>query len=114
VFVGTNKLKHNTTGMLEIRMDLKSNTPYLMFEKNRRGSVHKRMFYTLSDGDVQYDLKRFQNDENAREALAQEKAILEGEDSQFDTLFGLNETLEDENFTLSDIETESVVEEENL
>ena len=91
VFVGTNKLKHNTTGMLEIRMDQKSSSPYLMFEKNRRGSVNKRMFYTLSvEGDVQYDLKRFNNDENAREALATERAILEGEDKSFDVLFGTN------------------------
>jgi DNA-binding SARP family transcriptional activator len=62
-----------------------------MFEKNRRGSVNKRMFYTLSvEGDVQYDLKRFNNDENAREALAQERAILEGEDKSFDDMFGTN------------------------
>jgi hypothetical protein len=91
VFVGSNKLKHNTTGMLEIRMDQKSGSPYMMFEKNRRGSVNKRMFYTLSvEGDVQYDLKRFNNDENAREALATERAILEGEDKSFDDMFGTN------------------------
>ena len=91
IFVGSNKLKHNTTGMLEIRMDQKSSTPYLMFEKNRRGSVNKRMFYNLAaNGDVQYDLKRFNNDENAREALATERAILEGEDKSFDVMFGTN------------------------
>ena len=87
VFVGSNKLKHNTTGMLELRFDSDTGTQYLSFTKNRRGPVHKRMFYTLSvTGDVQYDLRRFTNDENAREALSQERAIMEGEADAFDRL----------------------------
>ena len=114
VFCGSNRLKHNTTGMLEIRMDPKSNTPYLMFEKNRRGSVNKRMFYTLVDENVQYDLKRFQNDENAREALAQEKAILEGEDNQFDILFGTNVLNDDITMGVPNVESELVSDEETL
>lgn len=89
-FVGSNKLKHNTTGMLELRNDADSGTTFMVFTKNRRGSVGKRMFYSLSQsGDVQYDLKRFSNDENARETLAQERTQLETEDSAFDALFGL-------------------------
>lgn len=97
VFVGSNKLKHNTTGMLELRNDQDSGTTYLVFTKNRRGSVGKRMFYSLSaTGDVQYDLKRFANDENAREVLAHERAQLDSEDSAFDTMFGIqnNPTME--------------------
>lgn len=92
VFVGSNKLKHNTTGMLELRNDQDSGTTYMVFTKNRRGSVGKRMFYSLSaTGDVSYDLKRFSNDENAREALAQERAQLESEESAFDALFGTSD-----------------------
>ena len=80
VFVGSNTLKHNTTGMLELR-----------FNKNRRGSVNKRMFYSLSaTGDVEYDLKRFNNDENAREALSHERTLIESEGNAFDSLFGLS------------------------
>ena len=91
IFVGSNKIKHAVTGMLEIRRDQKSGGSYLMFDKNRRGSVNKRMFYNLSkDGDVEYDLRRFNNDEDAREALVQERAILEGEDKSFDDMFGTN------------------------
>ena len=91
-FVGSNKLKHNTTGMLELRNDVDSGTTYLVFTKNRRGSVGKRMFYSLSQtGDVHYDLKRFSNDENARETLAQERAQLENEETAFDALFGIVE-----------------------
>jgi len=54
VFVGSNKLKHNTTGMLELRF-----TPdgkrYSMFTKNRRGEVNKKLYFDLSStGDVTY------------------------------------------------------------
>jgi KaiC/GvpD/RAD55 family RecA-like ATPase len=91
LFVGSNKIKHAVTGMLEIRRDQKSGGSYLMFDKNRRGSVNKRMFYNLSaEGDVEYDLRRFNNDEDARDALVQERAILEGEDKSFDDMFGTN------------------------
>jgi hypothetical protein len=90
VFVGSNKLKHNTTGMMELRLCADSNSPYMVFAKNRRGSVGKRMFYSLSTtGDVHYDVKRFSNDENARETLASERAQLENEEGSFDALFGM-------------------------
>ncbi len=87
VFVGSNKLKHNTTGMLELRFEPDSGTQYMVFTKNRRGTVGKRMFYTLSGtGDVQYDLRRYTNDENAREALSQERTLIESESNAFDRL----------------------------
>ena len=95
VFVGSNKLKHNTTGMLELRFDADSGTQYMTFSKNRRGSVGKRMFYSLSKtGDVEYDMRRFNNDEDAREALSQERALIEEESNAFDKLiFGEEDTL---------------------
>ena len=88
VFVGSNKLKHNTTGMLELRLDQDSGSSYMVFAKNRRGSVGKRMFYSLSaSGDVEYDLKRFSNDEDARVALNHERTLLDHEEGAFDELF---------------------------
>jgi predicted ATP-dependent serine protease len=66
-FVGSNKLKHNLTGMMEIRFD-KTGETFFFFSKNRRGDTHKRMYYSLkSKGDVYYDLSRYENDGNARE-----------------------------------------------
>jgi hypothetical protein len=74
--------------MLELRMDQESGSSYMVFAKNRRGSVGKRMFYSLSaSGDVEYDLKRFSNDEDARTALAHERTLLESEEGAFDALF---------------------------
>jgi hypothetical protein len=78
--------------MLELRLDKDSGSPFLIFTKNRRGQAEKRMFYSLSEtGDVSYDLKRFNNDENAREALSQERALIEGEGNAFDQMFGFGE-----------------------
>jgi predicted ATP-dependent serine protease len=57
VFLGSNKLKHNTTGMMELRFD-KDGSRYVMFTKNRRGEVNVKMQFDLSaTGDVKYDLE---------------------------------------------------------
>lgn len=93
VFVGSNRLKHNTTGMIELRFDQDTASSYLSFSKNRRGSTNKKMYFTLgNDGDVQYDLRRYTNDEDARSALSQERALLESESSAFDELFMVEKT----------------------
>ena len=97
VFVGSNKLKHNTTGMLELRADSEGGSSFMVFSKNRRGSVGKRMFYSLSaSGDVEYDLKRFSNDEDARTALATERNLLESEADAFDALFNIGTSEDNE------------------
>jgi hypothetical protein len=81
--------------MLELRYDQATGSQYMMFNKNRRGPVNKRMFYSLSaTGDVEYDLKRFSNDENAREALSHERTLIESEGNAFDTLFGFDKVNE--------------------
>jgi predicted ATP-dependent serine protease len=91
VFVGSNKLKHNTTGMLELRYDTDSGDSYMIFSKNRRGPVAKKMYFSLSkSGDVEYDLRRFSNDEDARNTLEEERNILSSEESAFDELFAIN------------------------
>ena len=90
VFVGSNKLKHNTTGMLEIRFDSDGMASYLMFTKNRRGEVNRKMYFSLKEsGDVSYDDRRFSIDEDAREIFEAEKSQIEDDDNAFDTLFGL-------------------------
>lgn len=56
VFVGGNRLKHNTTGMLELRFDEGGEKSYMTFTKNRRGCVGARMEFSLKlSGDVKYD-----------------------------------------------------------
>lgn len=63
VQLGTNRLKHAMTGMIELRKDKENGESYIEFTKNRRGLVNVKMYYTLStSGDVRYDLARFDKD----------------------------------------------------
>jgi len=94
-FVGSNKLKHNTTGMMEIRFEA-DGTRYITFTKNRRGDVNKRMFFDLSaTGDVKYDEARYGLDEEAREILKQEKEGMVDEGKTFDNVFNDPQIVED-------------------
>ena len=93
VFVGSNKLKHMTTGMMEIRF-VDENTQderYITFSKNRRGHVGKQMFFDLSaKGDVTYDTERFKKAETLKLLKKKEKEMIKEQGLQFDKLFGLN------------------------
>lgn len=90
VFLGSNKLKHNTTGMMELRFD-KDGTRYAMFTKNRRGEVNIKMQFDLSStGDVKYYLES----EDSEEEVIFPNSVLPLEDSDLarrveiiDTLF---------------------------
>lgn len=92
VFLGSNKLKHNTTGMMELRF-AEDGTRYAMFSKNRRGEVNIKMQFDLSStGDVKYVLEG--NDEERVEESPEPIDALPMEDSDLvrrveilDTLF---------------------------
>ena len=95
IFVGSNKLKHMTTGMMEIRF-VDENTQderYVTFSKNRRGHVGKQMYFDLSAaGNVTYDTERFKKSESLKKLKIAEKAKIKKSGLQFDALFGLDET----------------------
>lgn len=87
-FVGSNKLKHNTTGMLEIRYDDDGVSRYCEFSKNRRGDSNKKMYFNLrSNDDVTYDSARWNLDETTRNALSNEEDRREEESGNFLKLF---------------------------
>jgi predicted ATP-dependent serine protease len=94
-FVGSNKLKHMTTGMMEIRFEDPENVEagrFIFFSKNRRGHVGKKLYFDLSkSGDVQYDWERFQKAEKMEEMRKVEKEKLKEEGEVFDKLFGVGE-----------------------
>ena len=86
-FVGSNKLKHNTTGMMEIRFE-EDGTRYIIFSNNRRGDVLKKLYFDLSkSGDVSYDSTRYDLDEEARKIYQDEVESIEGERGLFDGIF---------------------------
>jgi DNA repair protein RadA/Sms len=92
-FVGSNKLKHNTTGMLEIRFTEEGGQErYLMFTKNRRGDVYKKMYFSLAaEGDVLYHAERFIQEEENRKRLDQEMEELKKDAEAWDKIFATTE-----------------------
>jgi predicted ATP-dependent serine protease len=96
-FVGSNKLKHNTTGMLEIRFDGTSDLAprYLEFSKNRRGGVGKKLYFTLDKAnDVNYLEDKWHMEEENRGRMENELAELAREAEEFDKLLNSADTAE--------------------
>lgn len=94
-FVGSNALKHMTTGMMEIRFvdPHTQEERYVVFSKNRRGHVGKPLFFDLSSsGDVVYDHDRFKKAEELKQLKKAEKEKIKESGKAFDILFGIKET----------------------
>jgi predicted ATP-dependent serine protease len=91
-FVGSNKLKHNTTGMIELRFSSEfSGDRYAKVTKNRRGFKYEKIYFSLDNPlSVEYDAKRLQRDEEIRQRLQREKDLLLSEEERFNQIFGLN------------------------
>jgi predicted ATP-dependent serine protease len=91
-FVGSMKLKHNTTGMMEIRFEDPEEQirPYVVFSKNRRGFVGKRIHYDLSKPEhVEYDHRKYKLSEESKALVDLEQDRINQESDNFDTMFGL-------------------------
>jgi predicted ATP-dependent serine protease len=92
-FVGSNKLKHNTTGMIELRYSSEfSGDRYAKVTKNRRGFKYEKIYFSLDNPiEVEYDQKRLERDEEIRKRLQREKETLLSEEEKFNQLFGITE-----------------------
>ena len=107
-FVGSNKLRHMTSAMLNLRWDGEENTGrrYMEFDKNRVGQVGKKLYFTL-DAGVSFDGDRFLRDKTTDLLVEDERKQLESEGVAFDDIFGLDaESYEDqaeEEITTSEI-----------
>lgn len=96
-FVGSNKLKHMTTAMMQLDWEGAENggRRYMEFSKNRLGQVGKKLYFTLDHG-VQFDEARYARDLFNDALVAEEKKRLAEEDNAFDALFGFNVHTEEE------------------
>ena len=98
-FVGSNKLKHNTTGMIELRYSSEfSGDRYAKVTKNRRGFKYEKIYFSLEGNEsVEYDQKRIDRDVEIKQRLNREKEILLTEEEKFNKIFGIieTETIED-------------------
>lgn len=106
-FVGSNKLKHNTTGMIELRYSTEfSGDRYAKVTKNRRGFKHEKIFFSLDNpNSVEYDVKRLERDEEIRKRLQREKEFLLSEEEKFNKIFGVGGTTDSEDEFDSEVET---------
>jgi len=86
-FLGSNKLKHNTTGMIAIRHDI-SGDRKIQVIKNRRGMQYSELFFRFnSAGKIQYNMEKL--DLQLRSQKLQENKIeLDKEfNEEFDRIF---------------------------
>lgn len=90
-FIGTNRLKHMITAMMELRLDNPKNVysdRYVVFSKHRRGDVGVKLYYSLScTGDVYYDVQRYLQDMQLRALQSNVSSQLRDFATQFERLF---------------------------
>jgi predicted ATP-dependent serine protease len=89
-FVGSNKLKHNTTGMCELRYSNEfAGDRYIKFSKNRRGFKYEKLYFDLESatGSVNYDIKRLERDEEIKQRISKEKDNMLKEEELFNMMF---------------------------
>ena len=90
-FVGSNRLKHMITAMMELRLDNAKNiysNRYIVFSKHRRGDVGVKLYYNLSTtGDVFFDEQRFNQDREIQRMQQGVRSQLHDFANQFDRVF---------------------------
>jgi len=90
-FIGTNRLKHAITAMLELRLENPKNVysdRYAVFSKHRRGDVGVRLYYDLSStGDVSFNEEKFLQDRQLRKLQSTASSSLRNFADQFDKIF---------------------------
>ena len=100
-FIGSNRLKHSITAMLELRLENPKNIysdRYAVFSKHRRGDVGVRLYYNLSvTGDVYYNEEKFLQDRQLRKLQSTAASSLRRFADKFDLLFNNKPDKENEN-----------------
>lgn len=90
-FVGSNRLKHMITAMMELRLDNPKNIysdRYITFSKHRRGEVGVKLYYSLTrTGDVFFDDERFDKDSKLRHLQNEVSTQLHEYADRFNRLF---------------------------
>ena len=90
-FVGSNRLKHMITAMMELRLDNAKNIyskRFVVFTKHRRGDVGVKLYYDLSTtGDVYYDEETYQKDIRIKKAQSEVSEKIRSFAQKFDSMF---------------------------
>ena len=89
-FIGSNRLKHMITAMMELRLDNPKNIysdRYIVFSKHRRGDVGVKLYYNLSStGDVTFDEQRYRQELQLRNLQSNVSTQLRDFATQFEHL----------------------------
>ena len=95
-FIGSNRLKHSITAMLELRLENPKNVysdRYAVFSKHRRGDVGVRLYYDLSvTGDVYYNEEKYRQDRQLRKLQSTAASSLRKFADRFDQIFNNQNT----------------------
>ena len=91
-YVGSKRLEHMTTAFLQLLWDTKEKGKrYMIFEKNRKGSVKHRLYYSFGTEGIVYDSKRYQQEKELLELTgisgADADSIAEMSLSEFSKMF---------------------------
>lgn len=90
-FIGSNRLKHTITAMMELRLDNPKNIysdRYVVFSKHRRGDVGVKLYYNLSTtGDVFFDTERFEKEQRLKRMQKEASNNIRNIADEFDKLF---------------------------
>ena len=90
-FIGSNRLKHSITAMMELRLENPKNIysdRYVVFSKHRRGDVGVKLDYDLSvTGDVYYNKEKYLQDRQLRKLQSTAASSLRKFADRFDLIF---------------------------
>lgn len=96
-FVGSNKLKHNTTGMLEVRYN-KGKERVISVSKNRRGNEYQDLVFTFNEEEIGepiiYDVSRIERDKIIMNEIKQVRDLQIEEEVETDEWLKLKKELE--------------------
>lgn len=88
-YAGSTKLKHLTTSMIFVMFD-KTGERFVIFTKNRRCGhmVNKPLYFTKSKvtGELEFDGKRFENEQAVVQHIDNEKAAVKEEGNIFESM----------------------------
>ena len=90
-FIGSNRLKHSITAMMELRLENPKNIysdRFVVFSKHRRGDVGVKLYYDLSvTGDVFYNEEKYLQDRQLRKLQSTAVSSLRKFADRFELIF---------------------------
>ena len=87
-YAGSTKLKHNTTAMFFVKVDKKTNERFLIYTKNRRGDINKKLYITKNESGLDFDSGRYEEFEKAIKVKKDMDNFQKSNDSMIDVLLG--------------------------